>query len=87
VEFVRGRQCDLVLLDLMMPSPNGVETLGHFREVRPGLEVVIITAFFDTKLMDEALQFGPLTILKKPIERDVLETLLSGQTAKAKLSA
>ena len=87
VEAVQAEPCDLVLLDLMMPSPNGVETLGNLRQVRPGLEVVIITAFFDSKLMDEALQFGPLTILKKPIGRDVLVTLLNGMGAKVKVVA
>lgn len=86
VDVVRHEKCDLVLLDLMMPSPNGVETLGGLRQVRPGLEVVIITAFFDSKLMDEALQFGPLTILKKPIGRDVLITLLNGLGAKLRVA-
>jgi excisionase family DNA binding protein len=69
---IEDEDCDLVLLDLLMPSPNGVDTLRSIRSLRPDLEVVIITAYFDSSMMDDALAMGPLTILKKPIDKDEL---------------
>ena len=75
---LEGGECDVLLLDLMMPEPGGPETLRRIRQHRPGLDVVIVTAFFDGPLMDRALEFGPLTILKKPVERDVLLTAAIG---------
>ena len=76
--------CDLVLLDLMMPSPNGVETLKAIREKRTDLDVVIITAYFDSKMMDDALEYGPLTILKKPVSREELEALVSNYAVRSR---
>jgi DNA-binding NarL/FixJ family response regulator len=65
----------------MMPSPNGAETLEAIRLTRPSLEVVIVTAFFDSRLMDEALELGPLTILKKPVEKEALKQVVSNVAA------
>jgi excisionase family DNA binding protein len=75
---------DLLLLDLLMPSPNGVETLERVRRERPDLEVVLVTAYFDSSLMDEALQSGPLTILKKPVQKEALKALLASHGARVR---
>jgi excisionase family DNA binding protein len=82
LQFVEDQDCDLVFLDLMMPSPNGVETLSRIKTLRPDLEVVIVTAYFDSRLMDDALEMGPLTILKKPIDRDALIGLVLGASVR-----
>lgn len=76
--WVASHPCDIVLLDLLMPAPNGVETLRRLKAEHPELDVVIVTAYFDSKLMDEALECGPLTLLKKPVDRDALLAVLSG---------
>lgn len=82
VESLRSEDYDLLLLDLMMPAPNGVQTLQSVRMLRPSLDVVIVTAFFDTRLMDEALELGPLTILKKPVERESLQHIVANLAVK-----
>ena len=84
IEWIRAHPCDLVLLDLMMPAPNGVETLRTVRRDHPDLDVVIVTAYFDSKMMDEALEMGPMTMLKKPVDRSALEAVLSGVVSRAK---
>lgn len=84
IQRVREQDFDLLLLDLMMPNPNGVETLAVVREIRPELEVVLVTSYFDSKMMDAALEHGALTVLKKPVERHVLESLLSTHAVKVK---
>ncbi len=82
IRMVGEQECELMLLDLMMPAPNGVETLSAIRKIRPDLEVVLVTAYFDSKLMDEALEHGALTILKKPVDKEALEALLTGHAAR-----
>ena len=67
-----------------MPSPNGVETLAAVRALRPELDVVLVTAYVDSRMMDEALQFGPLTMLKKPVEKEALESLLLAHSSRTK---
>jgi FixJ family two-component response regulator len=43
----------------------------------PDLPVVIVTAHFNGEMMDRALKFGPMTILKKPASRQDLQGLLA----------
>lgn len=85
MHWVKEHPCDLVLLDLMMPAPNGVETLRNLRRDFPDLDVVIVTAYFDSKMMDEVLEMGPMTMLKKPVDRDALNSVLGGIINKAKV--
>jgi len=84
IRCVEESPCDMVLLDLLMPPPNGVETLRSIKRLQPDLDVVIVTAFFDTAMMDEALELGPMTILKKPVDRGALSAVLVGAAARAK---
>lgn len=80
---IRSTSFDLVLLDLNMPTLNGVETLKQIRATAPDLPVVIMTAYFESKLMDDALDLGPLTILRKPLARERVEALVASVRQKA----
>jgi excisionase family DNA binding protein len=84
IKVIQEQSCDLLLLDLMMPAPNGVETLKSLRQSHPDLEIVIVTAYFDSRMMEDALEFGPLTVLKKPVEKDALVALLAGHSARSR---
>ena len=39
----KGLQPDLVLLDLLMPGIDGLQTLEQLRELRPGVKVVMLS--------------------------------------------
>ena len=81
IQGLKAGECDLLFLDLLMPTSNGVETLRRLRELRPGLPVVIITAHFDSQLMDDALAYGPLTVLRKPLDKEALLAAALGEQA------
>lgn len=70
LQALSGRSCDLLLLDLQMPPPNGAEVLSQVKANWPLLNVVIVTAHFDSHLMDEALAIGAITVLRKPLTRE-----------------
>lgn len=72
LDFLKIQQYDLVFLDLHMPKANGVDVLRAFKDLGPTTEFVIVTAQFDSHLMDEALMLGTLTVLKKPFSRENL---------------
>jgi DNA-binding response OmpR family regulator len=40
----RGAECDLVLLDLVLPGRDGLAILREVRAVRPALPVIVVTA-------------------------------------------
>lgn len=83
IRLVADAGYELILLDLMMPTLNGVKTLAEIRRIRPEQEVVIITAYFDSEMMEEASAFGPLRILKKPVDKNALQTLLAAPSSKS----
>jgi len=70
--YVSQRTPDLVLLDLNMPGMNGVEFLRRFREDHADVPVLVVTGYPDGDLMHEALRYGPLTLLAKPVQRSQL---------------
>jgi len=78
LKYLQDIDVDLILLDLRMPGMDGAELLGRIRAMEISAEVAIITAFFDSELMDRAMQYGPLRLLKKPVDRNELLQLVNG---------
>ena len=66
LELIGGRRFDLIFLDLVMPHLDGVEVFKRIREAGQNAPVAIITGYPDSDLMNEALGYGPLTVMKKP---------------------
>jgi len=56
---------DLVLLDIMMPGLDGVETLKRMRKLRPDLPVVMISAQGDVETAVEAMRLGAYDYITK----------------------
>jgi len=74
IECLYARSADLVLLDLNMPAMNGVEFLKHLRKMDSNVPVIIVTGYPQSKLMYEAMQYGPILLLSKPIGKQQLLT-------------
>ncbi len=45
MELLRAEPADLIISDVRMPDMNGIELLRSARELFPGIEVVLMTAF------------------------------------------
>ena len=60
---------NLVFLDLVMPGMDGVEVMERLSTIAPDTKVIMITSHFESKLMEKALQMGPVTVLKKPLDK------------------
>src|ERR671929_1185770 len=54
----KGMQPDLVLLDLLMPGIDGIQTLEQLRKLRPGVKVVMLSCVSDTKKVVQAMRLG-----------------------------
>ncbi len=69
---------DVLLLDLSMPPPQGMDVLRHIRQSNQPRKpaVVILTAYGSVKLAVEAMRLGALDFLEKPASPELLlETL------------
>lgn len=65
-------QPDLVLMDLMMPNMNGVETIQRLRQICPEIPVIALTSFKEKDLVQDALQAGAISYLLKNISNEEL---------------
>jgi YesN/AraC family two-component response regulator len=75
---------DAIVLDVMMPGLNGVETIDEVRKVEPQARFVVITAYSDSELVEEVRKRGVSDILFKPFDAaDLLARLeaMRGQLA------
>ncbi len=45
LDYLRDNQADLVILDLMMPEKDGLETISALRSIAPQVKVIVYTAF------------------------------------------
>ena len=61
---------DLLLTDLNLPGPDGLEILQAARGQHPAPRVIIMTAFASTKTAVEALRRGAHDYITKPFQTD-----------------
>ena len=61
---------DVVLTDLNLPGPDGIEVLRHAVEKDPECKVIIMTAYSSTETAIEALRIGAYDYLSKPFQPD-----------------
>jgi two-component system response regulator HydG len=68
IELVRDRDFDLVITDIRMPGIDGLDTFRELRKIKPGIAVVMMTAFTLERLVADALSEGVYTVLTKPFD-------------------
>ncbi|MEW6980507.1 response regulator [Bacillus pumilus] len=66
-EALQKEQVDLILLDVYMPDELGTNLLPLLRERYPEVDVIIITAATETMLLRDALHYGVVHYLIKPV--------------------
>jgi len=83
IEQVRKRHFDLVLIDVVMPGMNGVETLRQMKAAVPQMTAMIITGHSAIEgLVAEALEAGANGVLYKPLDVDSIVEMISNQVGK-----
>jgi response regulator NasT len=69
VELVRLHGPDLVILDIKMPGADGLQAARDIRELDLKVAVLLLTAFSQRNLIDEARDAGVAAYLVKPFQR------------------
>jgi len=72
----KGLHPDLVLLDLLMPGIDGLQTLEQLRQLQPGVKVVILSCVGETKKVVQAMRLGAYDYLTKPFQKGELDTVI-----------
>jgi excisionase family DNA binding protein len=70
---LQKQKFELCFLDLQLPDTTGDEVYKAAKEIQPELPIVIITGYPDSQMLDNILKFGPVTVLKKPLQVEGLQ--------------
>jgi len=72
IERVKEEASDLVLLDLMLPSMSGLETLEELIRIDPDIVVVMISAYASIENAVDATKSGAFDFITKPFKNEEL---------------
>ncbi|NIO28650.1 MAG: response regulator [Candidatus Latescibacteria bacterium] len=67
---------DILVTDLKMSGPDGMEVLRAARQMRPGIKSVVITGFATKDTAEEAMRSGAVKFIAKPFKMSDLKKLL-----------
>ena len=67
---------DIVLLDIVMPEQGGPDTLKQILAIEPRATVAMISSLAGDDVVNECMQLGAKSYLKKPFTKDGLLELL-----------
>jgi len=71
-----GAAPDVVILDVMMPGIDGIETLRRIRERHGSIPVVMLSVVGKASTIVEAMQLGAADYINKPFEEEELQLTL-----------
>lgn len=76
IELAKAHNPDIVLLDIKIPGMDGLEILKKLKDYNPSIQVIIMTAYSEQDLINEALENGALMYFAKPFDiNEVKETV------------
>jgi two-component system response regulator (stage 0 sporulation protein F) len=70
LEVLNNHSPDLVLLDMKIPGMDGIEILKRMKVVDPDIRVIIMTAYGELDMIQEAKDLGAMTHFAKPFDID-----------------
>jgi DNA-binding NtrC family response regulator len=76
VDQLKKEKYDILITDLKMSSPDGMEVLDVARQIQPELKAVVITGFATIKTAQAARQSGAVEFIAKPFKMSQLKKIL-----------
>src|ERR1700745_1511445 len=71
-----GRRPDLVILDVLMPEMNGIDTLKELMQLDRTLNVIMLSCSNEVGTVVEAIRIGAHDYLTKPFEKSELDAAM-----------
>src|ERR1035437_7570597 len=82
-----GERPDFIILDVLMPEPNGLETLKQLMLIDRSLNVVMLSCSNEVGTVVEAIRLGAQDYLTKPFEKAELDVAMLKCRQKQQLRA
>ena len=72
LKMVLKEPYDAVIMDLMMPEMDGFKALKLFKETRPDVPIILLTANVPEEKCIEAIKLGAMDVIEKPADLNLL---------------
>lgn len=72
IEFYKELKPDIVILDIIMPGLNGLETAEILKKQDPAVKILMLSSLCDAGTMEEVKSIAVKHLIPKPLEADVL---------------
>jgi signal transduction histidine kinase len=72
LEMLKTLEIDLVITDIRMPQQSGVDLLRMAKEIRPELQVILLTGYAHLDTAMKAVEYGAFVYLEKPFDNDLM---------------
>lgn len=87
LDFCAQHEVDVVLMDLMMPEMDGVETTNRILSLGKPIRILILTSFHEQDLVEQALRAGATGYLLKNVTAgELAQAIQSAHAGRATLA-
>ncbi|HPC84641.1 MAG TPA: response regulator [Thermoanaerobaculaceae bacterium] len=76
LQILTAHHVDVLLTDVSMPGLDGIALVRHAVDLRPGIRVIVMTAFGTPELEALALREGAMRFVDKPVDLEELRNLI-----------
>jgi DNA-binding NtrC family response regulator len=76
LDRISSQHFDLVITDVKMRGPNGIEVMNFVKENHPTTKVIVITGFATVETARDALEGGAVEFIPKPFKMSQLRELV-----------
>ena len=77
IDNLKKVKYDILITDLKMSSPDGIEVLQIARELQPDIKAIVITGFATKQTAETVMNKGAVEFLAKPFKLSQLKKILS----------
>lgn len=68
IELVNRHEVDVVILDVLMPGRDGIETLRELKRIKPLVEVIMLTGHASVETAIQGMKLAAYDYLMKPTD-------------------
>ena len=72
LKFMRDQDFDVIILDVLMPGKDGVETLQEIKKIKPLTQVIMLTGNATVETAINGMKLGAYDYLMKPTDTEIL---------------
>jgi len=72
LEAMKNDNFDLLLIDVKMPKKDGMYLMRKIKEQWPDTPIIVMSGYYTTETIQEAIRMGAATFIAKPFEPDEL---------------